>query len=258
MGIPARAHRFAALLVVLAACSSGPAVGGQEEVPTSVVESTHLAPASSTTLPSGTTDVPTTTLTDAETSTTSGVSTEAQPSGPGSIGYLGCSMTTDAVIGYHEIGGNSLWEAEGKNEGGAIDLMARAGGPSRIWSEFQKELDAHPETTVLWWELCTTEAGQRDDLEIGLAILSEIEKRLVGGTIFVSAQPGYDGHVCPTSGADGPTEMAILAAQLVDTGRALAGPTQGPLTEDQTRDLCHASMSGRLLLGQQLLDFFNA
>jgi hypothetical protein len=165
-------------------------------------------------------------------------------------------MTTDAVIGYHEVGGTSFWEAEGKNEGGAIDLMAR-GGPSRIWTAFQEELDAHPGTNAVWWELCTTEAGRREDLELGLAVLSEIELRIPGRTIFVSAQPGYDGHVCPTSGADGPAEMAALAAQLVATGRVLAGPIQGPLTESMTRDLCHASSSGRLVLGQQLYDFFD-
>jgi hypothetical protein len=91
---------------------------------------------------------------------------------------------------------------------------------------------------------------------MGLAVLGEIEARLGGRTIYVSAQPDYDGHVCPTSGPDGPQQMQVLASQLVATGRVLAGPFQGPLTESQTRDLCHASDSGRLILGNQLLAFF--
>jgi hypothetical protein len=184
----------------------------------------------------------------------------AAPSGGGKIGYMGCSMTTDAVIGYQTVGGTALWQAgEGDYSGGALDLWGNRAGANQMWTRFQEKLDANPGTTVLWWELCTTEAGKTEDFELGLAVLDEIEVRLGGGaTVYVSAQPAYDGHVCPTSGPNGPAEMQVLAAQLVGTGRVLAGPFQGPLNESQTRDLCHASESGRLILGNQVLAFFGA
>jgi hypothetical protein len=164
-------------------------------------------------------------------------------------------MSTDAVTGYEQLGGTSLWKAgEGDYSGGSLDLWARVGA-NQMWAKFQQKLDANPGTTSLWWELCIAEVGTGNYLDLGMAILGEIETRF-GGPIYVSAQPDYDGHVCPTSGADGPVNMQVLAAQLVGTGRVLTGPFQGPLTESQTRDLCHASESGRLILGNQLLAFF--
>lgn len=251
--------------LAVAACSSGvtSANGDLQGSPTvgdATTAGTEIAGqgTSTTGQQSGTTS----STTSAVTATTAVPTTSSTATGPASgneeVGYLGCSMSTDAVTGYQQVGGNSLWKAgEGDYSGGSLDLWANRVGANQMWFKFQQKLDANPGTNALWWELCTTEASQGNDFDLGLAVLGEIETRLGAGAIYVSAQPDYNGHVCPTSGANGPQDMQVLAAQLVGTGRVLAGPIQGPLTEAQTRDLCHANESGRLILGNQLIAFFD-
>ena len=243
------------VVILLQAC------GGDSSLPTSPTSTASPSPTTTVTqddapLPSSTIAPVTTTSSTAPTTT----SRADQPLilGESSVGYLGCSMTRDAVLGYHAAGGSLIWPVAGEYAGGSLSLWARRIGTSEAWRIFQQSLDAYPDTHAIWLELCTTDRESGVGLDEALIVVSELEDRLPTGSIFVSAQPGYtQGHVCSTAGIDGPAEMADLAGLVVETGRALAGPEMGPLAQSQTRDGCHANEEGRQLMGEQLLAFFD-
>ena len=90
-----------------------------------------------------------------------------------------------------------------------------------------------------------------------MTVLEEIRASAPDLPVYVSPQPSYtEGHVCEIAGDGGPERMAQLAADLVATGEVLAGPPQGPLSSDVTRDGCHADAAGEEILGEQLATFF--
>lgn len=207
---------------------------------------TSTAPASSTTQSSTTTPVTADTLPE---TTTSGVA--------GLVGMIGCSMTIDAVEGYVRVGGSGMWPVNGLGYGqGAIARWSEIEGDGGFWRSFDAALEKQDATATVWWELCTS-GSRMDDLEQALIVLDGIEARLPGATVYVSAQPEYtDGHVCNLAGARGPEVMQQLAAELVETGRVVAGPVLSRLQPSQLVDTCHANAEGKRQMGQELLDFF--
>ncbi|MGZ8184383.1 MAG: thrombospondin type 3 repeat-containing protein [Methylobacter sp.] len=184
--------------------------------------------------------------------------------GAAQIGYVGCSMTEDTVEGYHDLGGTSLWpDAEGVYGGGGVTEWASAlNDSSRYWFWFQETLNDHPETSMVWWQLCTSadeEGSDQQLLEDARAIRDEIRRRAPNATIYVSSQPDYADQVCKIAGPDGPQKMQDLAAQLVSEGGVETGPVIGPLTSDQVgNDGCHANTEGKVFMGQQLMEFFDS
>ncbi|MDX1449509.1 MAG: hypothetical protein R3246_10665, partial [Acidimicrobiia bacterium] len=158
---------------------------------------------------------------------------------PGVIGYAGCSVTTNAVEGYAALGGTRIWPRQGLYSGGSIAKWARSiGTDMALWEDFQALLSANPNTVGIWLGLCTSGSDGTGDVAHGYAttVLDELRRLAPGATIWVSAQPMYSDHKCGISGANGPTAMAELADRLVAEGLALAGPTLGPLTFEQTID----------------------
>jgi hypothetical protein len=124
-----------------------------------------------------------------------------------------------------------------------------------LWQRFETLAADNPPAGRLWWQLCGGD-DQEPTFDIVLAVLSEIQLRLPGVTVFASAQPSYsEGHVCRMAGAQGPALMSDLVEALVSGGGVNPGPTMGPLTKDQTVDGCHANDAGRALMGAQLADF---
>ncbi len=176
----------------------------------------------------------------------------------GSIGYVGCSMTENAIDGYTALGGTQFWPRFGRYGGGTVGRWAfgtEAG--SRLWAIFRGQLREEPDTAAIWWQLCTFAGGGQDDLGRAMTVLEEIKASAPDLPVYVSPQPAYtDGHVCEIAGDGGPERMAQLAADLVATGEVLAGPPQGPLASDVTRDGCHADTAGEEILGEQLATFF--
>lgn len=168
-------------------------------------------------------------------------------------------MSKNATEGYEIVGGTNMWSFRAPYGGGTIgrwndDINSDRGN---YWGGFEKELDLHPNTTVLWWNLCTAKAGPQDSFENALAVLDEMQTRIPGVTVYVSSQPAYtDGHVCALAGPGGPEKTQEIADQLIDAGMVLEGPLMGPLQKSETRDGCHANDDGTVILGQQLLDFF--
>ena len=224
---------------------------------TTVVQSTTTTQATTTTTgATTTTTLPETTTTRADT----------PPAGAsiagtfeGTVGYVGCSMSKNAVEGYDAVGGADMWSFRAPYGGGTIgrwndDISSDRGN---YWGGFDKELDLHPDTTVLWWNLCTVKGSPQDSYENALLILAEIERRIPDVEVYVSAQPTYTGdHVCALAGPGGPEKMQDVAAQLIAAGVVLPGPEMGPLDKADTRDGCHANEQGETVLGRQLLGFF--
>jgi hypothetical protein len=238
------------LAVLLAACA------GAESAPSSTTATTVVAT-------TGTTTIASTTTTAGQTTTSTAPDGVAEPVAPadvdGTVGYVGCSMSQNAVEGYETVGGSDLWSFRAPYGGGGIGrwFVDIDGDRGRYWEGFDAELASHPDTSVLWLNICTVRQNRLDSLESAAAVIEEITERIPGVTIYVSAQPSYtDGHFCSLAGEGGPEAMAEVAAAVVDSGLALPGPVMGPLSGAQTRDGCHANEEGQRVLGRQLLDFF--
>ncbi len=175
------------------------------------------------------------------------------------MGYVGCSMTMNAVSGYEAIGGTQFWPVI-KYGGGGIDRWGKdLSGNSKYWGAFKEAFDANPKTHAIWWELCTLATDSTDDnYDHALIVLQEIKNRLPGAVVYVSAQPFYSsGHVCGIAGSDGPARMQSVADALVAEGKALKRPVMGPLLDSQLLpDGCHANTAGEESMGRQLMNHF--
>lgn len=188
----------------------------------------------------------------------------------GQIGYVGCSMTVGAVDGYLQSGGFNMWPSAGEvyGGGGVTKWASVLNDSSKYWFWFQNTLDDHPQTSIIWWELCAVASdddklSDQQLLENARDVRDEIKRRAPGATIYVSPQPGYSssGNVadpfCSIAGADGPQRMQALAANLIGEGGVEKGLIFKPLTPDLILpDGCHGNTEGELFMGEQLLQFF--
>lgn len=180
------------------------------------------------------------------------------PPSTGPIGFVGCSFTNNAVEGYHTVGGQRFWDTIPAYNGGSVSVWAmNLIGNSRYWQGFNAALTANPGTSIIWWQVCNSPSEDENMLyQNARVVLGEVQRRVPGARVYVSAQHSYSGgHVCRGE-PDGPARMQRLADRLVSEGLAVAGPVMGPLAESQTRDGCHANQQGMTVLGQQLLSFF--
>lgn len=177
---------------------------------------------------------------------------------PQLVGYAGCSVTENAVDGYHQLGGSVLWSPDNGYPGGSISAWAlELSTLSTYWQAFDSALTANPGTDAIWLQLCTSiTSASQNTFENAQVVISEINRRTGGVPIFVSAQHSYSDGICSTAGADGPAQMQAVADQLVAAKLAQAGPVVGPLSISQTTDGCHANGDGKRLLGAQLQAFF--
>lgn len=177
---------------------------------------------------------------------------------PGTLGWVGCSISKNAVHGYEGLGGYLMWPSGGLDYGGGgIGLWAKdLTDASTYWGAFAARLRDFPNTNVVWWNLCTRAGSPEDSFEAARSVLAEIERRIPGVVVYVSAQPDYSDEACGLAGPDGPANMRAVAGQLVEETSAQAGPMMGPLAANETSDGCHANQAGRALMGGQLLDFF--
>lgn len=246
-----RAAALVASMVILAACAQGS------------TSTTTTAPSETTTTSATTTSsMPTSTTTTTTTQTTSTAALAPVESVAdqitGTVGFVGCSMSQNSVEGYEAVGGSNMWTFRLPYGGGTIGRWNDGlGGRGDYWGGFDKGLELDPDTTAIWWNLCTIKGSPQDSFENAVHILDEIRTRIPDARVFVSAQPTYsEGHVCGLAGEGGPELMVQLSAALVEAGLVEQGPTMGPLSQPQTRDGCHANEDGQRLLGQQLLDFF--
>lgn len=195
--------------------------------------------------------------TSSSTTTTPDTTTTTEARREASVGVVGCSMTLNALEGYHRAGGVELWPRAGLSYGRGS--VARWIDPELgFWDTFLSALDQHAQTDSVWWQLCTS-GSEADDLDHALRLLQQIEEATSGASILVSPQPDYTGdHVCQSAGPEGPARMADLADELVATGRVARGPELSPLSPDQLADSCHANEAGMNQMGSEVLDFFES
>lgn len=174
------------------------------------------------------------------------------------LGFVGCSVTNNAIAGYELVGGSLFWPPVSDYGGGGISAWALdLSDMSRYWSAFEQAVADHPQTDTLWLQLCTAErTASQDTFANTRVIIDEIHRRLPDVTLFISAQPGYSDGVCRITGEDGPARMQDIVNQVVAGQLAKAGPVVGPLRRNQTSDGCHANNEGQRLLGRQLARFF--
>ena len=176
----------------------------------------------------------------------------------GPIGFIGCSMSNNAVGGYTATGGTLFWPVqEGYSGGGVGKWAGDLGSNSVYWNAFQGAYDLAP-AKAIWWQLCALDSDSANEtLSAVQKVYDEIKRRAPEAIVFISAQPAYtNGHVCSIAGSTGPERMQSLADQFVTTQQVLRGPVMEPLQLDMLSDGCHANSAGSAFMGQQLMEFF--
>lgn len=267
-----------AFALALAGCDGGDTTTETTLDMTNTTQDTTQRPSTTTTTERSRPSTSTTTTTLGTTSTTSSGQSETPPEPPpetppeppsepvdGVLGVVGCSNTSQAVEGYHEVSEFDLL-TPGDLGGGSISPWGNPSdaGYSTYWSFYDNR---RPDGgyTGTWVQLCsrTSEhqgAFDSDEQEWVTHIVEQVHARDPGITVWVSPINFYDGVVCEAVGVDGPAIAAETsdwaASALSNVSR---GPDLGPLTQSHlgVRDNCHPGGSGRLLLGSQLAEFFD-
>lgn len=178
----------------------------------------------------------------------------------GVLGYLGASLTMNAVEGAQTLGSLRFWNPIPTYSSGGIKQWVVDGltNANPYWNSFNNALIAQP-TNTFWLQLCALEAfAAQETYANAKTWVQQIKTRVPGAIVYVSAQPQYvPTHTCTIAGANGPDRMSAIVNQLVANGDALAGPIIGPWDfNTDLEDSCHANETGKAITGQQLIDFF--
>lgn len=187
------------------------------------------------------------------------LSTSSRSAAPETIAYVGCSNTWMSVEGYHNVGGNAFWPANNVYGGGtAITWASNMGPSSPYWNAFDSMNKDRTGTKSLWFQVCvSSRESYQDSLTAAMSVIAEAKKRVPGATVYVSGLSVYvPPDFCTISGDSGVSVSKEVAAQLVRSGFALAGPVTAPLSQDHTIDSCHPDPEARLYIGRDLVDFF--
>ncbi len=258
---------LAAFALVLAACNGADSSSETTRAETSTTRDTSQRSTSTSAGRSTTTTASTSTTAPASdsTTTTSNVSETPPDVGDGVLGVVGCSNTGQSVEGYHDLSDADLLTA-GDLGGGAISLWGDPsnGDYSTYWNFYdtRRPADGYAGT---WVQLCirTGEhlgAFDSDEQEWVTHIVEQIQARDPGIPVWISPLNFYDGVVCEAVGVEGPAisaETADWAASALSG--VFRGPDLGPLTQSDlgVRDNCHPGREGKLLVGAQLVAFFD-
>ncbi|MGZ8924559.1 MAG: PKD domain-containing protein [Nitrososphaeraceae archaeon] len=176
------------------------------------------------------------------------------------VGFIGCSMSMNAVHGTYTLDPTLFWSTLPQYGGGGLAQWIPS--PTNMyWDKFQTAYTNSP-TNVIWWQLCSVDStSAQQTFANAQLILNEINDRVPNAQIYVSAQPAYYNpttHVCTNAGVNGVSTMQTIAGQLVNmssTDNVYAGPVVGPLdATNQLVDTCHANGDGEEMMGQQLID----
>lgn len=176
---------------------------------------------------------------------------------PGSVGVVGCSNTQQHASGYRGV--SSLGQLVAAHDLGGGSLPVWASGSAAYWSVYE-ELRPQGGYEAAWVQICLRAHEIGGDNEAQLTtVVDEIAARDGDIPVIVSPLNSYvEGHVCESTGADGPEVAAQLADFAADALGAVRGPDTGPLApEDLRRDGCHLNDAGLELVGDQLVAFFD-
>jgi hypothetical protein len=178
------------------------------------------------------------------------------------IGFIGCSNTSQSVMGYRLSGGAAMWKIPDSHlhdydSGTVLDWADTAGEDNKFWKKFDEYLAANPNTKKIWWQLCVPREGM-PSLENALRIVAATKTRIPNVTLYVSPLPSYTDNVCRITGIDGLARGKALAKEIaaesdiVELGPELAPHEKSEINEDG----CHLNETGMRNVGEQLEQFF--
>ena len=181
-----------------------------------------------------------------------------------SIGYIGCSNTEDAVIGYYAVQNRGLFWAPYDTYGGVVSEWAHLAN-QQYWANFSKQISTYGQPQIVWVNLCEFAASPATFSDVQ-NMLSILRSYTPNANFYVSPLNSYvSGYVCPLTGANGVQDTTNLANEAVAAGLALQGPILGPLgpapvgnpAGGTLQNSCHPNTAGEILLGAQLASFFD-
>lgn len=179
------------------------------------------------------------------------------------VGFIGCSNTSQSVMGYRLSGGRAMWEIPESHlhdydSGTVVDWANTTEEGNTFWEKFDGYLAANPNTKKIWWQLCVPSGGM-PSLEDALKIIAAAKARIPDVTLYVSPLPSYIGNVCRITGTDGLERSRALASEVAAKSDAVElGPELAPQEKNEiNEDGCHLSETGVRNVGRQLKQFFD-
>lgn len=183
------------------------------------------------------------------------------PIEPNSVAYIGCSMADNIGEGYATVGGKVMWTNSGYPTGAKV--VENWGPNGDGWSLFNTKLNAiggKDKVKAIMVQICLLSTHSEANVK---AMIQAARDRLNPGThIYLVGQPGYEaGHECFLAGDDGAkwaddTAKKLAADPAVNKDLTYLGQFLLDTSKGESSDGCHASASGKTVLGNQAKAFW--
>lgn len=177
------------------------------------------------------------------------------------IGYIGCSDTWMTIDGYYQQPNNIglFWAVDQAIDGGGITSSLWANASSHYWATYDSEVSLYGQPKAVWVEDCGSYSGSLgwSDMQQFFAILKQHSPSAV---VYISPISDFvPNGLCDKEGTTGVQNTTDIVNLAIANGYALAGPIMGPLNMSTTLvdSRCHPNEAGELLLGSQLVQFFD-
>ncbi|MCR4369098.1 MAG: hypothetical protein NUV67_04295 [archaeon] len=186
------------------------------------------------------------------------------------LGFIGCSITHNAVDGYTSLGGGKFWGVEAQSPrsfgGGSLILWHKQlnrgvlQGEKDYWRIFETLVRENPEIEALWWEQCSAPGMEGMSYEDNLKLLAKIKEIAPNVEIYASPMPVFsttEGLCVPQGVPAGWQASDDFVSRMVAEGKVKQGPILTHLPNELTTgDGCHANDQGKRVWGQELIEFF--
>ncbi|HEX2367876.1 MAG TPA: hypothetical protein VHM94_01435 [Acidimicrobiia bacterium] len=192
---------------------------------------------------------------------------EASEGDGGMLGYIGCSMTRDTFLGYHQVGATLAWPvgtyilSEGVLGAWVVRGSRWRGDARRNLEGYVQKRNAQPPDAVLIM-VCLNKKTT-PNISTMQAVVGNIAHYSPGVPVYVTSQPRYTaGHLCQNLATSLEHQEARYAlidqiiSQTIANGWARSGPVMPVLSPSQLRDSCHGNSTGQVVLGQAVIDWW--
>ena len=182
------------------------------------------------------------------------------------VGYVGCSDTWMTIQGYYmQPNAGLFWDADSAYSGGGIDNSGWANASTHYWTTYDQEVSVYGQPKAVWVEDCGSgvDGTAADDATVWSLIQQFfviLKEKSPSATVYMSSINDFlPNGTCPRTGLTDVPQTERMTRLAVADGLALAGPIMGPLVLNGTLDSsrCHPNTAGELLLGSQLVQFFD-
>ena len=181
------------------------------------------------------------------------------------LGFLGCSLSHNAIEGYILLGGDA-WKIDSNIKierflnynGGCIynwhmqiEKPFPQYGKRDYWQAFEKHVNENPNTNKIWWQICGCSEMKEMVYEDIIDVYDKIKSIVPKAEIYVSSSPKFP----QDPDQMGPTEVFVnkLVKDNLVTSKVLLTDLEKQYVAD---DNIHANEEGKLVWGQDLIDFF--